>query len=231
MTEITDIFSTAPAPIPWTAARRAPAALDASVGDDRFRRLLTAAAWARLPEVVRRRFSKRLGRDEQRVFAGRVVRTRLSWAGTMLARLARLAGGPLPDTHGATGPSSVVVRRDDALGGQVWTRTYARPGRMPQTINSVKRFAGPTGLEEYLGHGLAMRLLLAEEGGDLVFRSAGYDLLLGNVRWALPRAVTPGDCAIRHRDEGGGRFSFTLTLDHPWLGRLVEQVAYYEEIV
>lgn len=230
MTEITDILdatSSAFAP----AARSANSAFDHSRHDDRFRRLLSAEAWSRLPDVVRRRFSKGLSPNEQRIFSGVVVRTTLSRTGSALARLARLVGGPLPDAHGATGPSSVVVRRDDALGGQVWTRTYARPGRMPQTINSVKRFAGPTGLEEFLGHGLVMRLTLTEEAGDLVFRSAGYDILLGGLRCAVPRPLTPGHCTIRHRDEGHGRFSFTLTLDHSWLGRLVEQVAYYEEIV
>ncbi len=226
MTELTDMNDAS------TAERRPPVARAGRVAsrDDRFRDLMSSTAWARLPAVVRHRFTQPLGPGRQRTFVGQVIHTAHSRAGLLLARLAHLVGGPLPDTHSATGRSTVVVTHDTALGGQIWSRTYARPGRMPQTINSVKRFAGPTGLEEYLGSGLIMRLTLHEEAGELIFRSAGYDIAVGALRWPLPRVATPGICTIRHRDEGCGWFSFTLTLDHPWLGRLVEQVAVYEEI-
>lgn len=198
--------------------------------DGRFRRLLGPHAWDTLPQVVRERFSKVLAPGASRVFVGVVTETTLSRAGRMLARLATLVGGPLPDTNGATGPATVVVTEDLTFGGQIWTRTYARPGAFPQTINSVKRFSGPTGLEEYLGCGLVMRLTLHAEAGALVFRSAGYDLVLGGLRIPFPRALTPGDCAITHRAEGLNSFSFTLALDHPWFGRLAHQVAFFEEV-
>ncbi len=198
--------------------------------EDRFRRLLRPSDWQSLPSAVRERFSRQVADGGQRTFVGTVVRTSHSRLGYLLAQLARLAGGPLPDTPGATGPSTVTVTRDEALDGQIWTRTYARPGRLPQTINSVKRFTGPTGLEEFLGYGLLMRLTLAVESGALVFRSAGYDFSVAGRRIVLPRVFAPGNCTIAHRDLGDGRFSFTLTLDHPWFGRLVEQVAVYEEI-
>lgn len=198
--------------------------------DDRFCRLLGPHAWGTLPQVVRDRFSKVLAPGRSRVFVGAVTETTLSHAGRMLARLAALVGGPLPDTDGATGPATVVVTEDPELGGQIWTRTYARPGAFPQTIHSVKRFSGPTGLEEYLGRGLVMRLTLTAEDGALVFRSAGYDLMLRDIRIPLPRALTPGDCSITHRAIGPSRFSFTLALDHPWFGQLAHQVAFFEEI-
>ena len=75
-----------------------------------------------------------------------------------------------------------------------------------------------------------MRLTLHAEDGALVFRSAGYDLVLGGLRMALPRALAPGDCSITHRAIGPSRFSFTLALDHPWFGQLAHQVAFFEEI-
>jgi len=232
MTEFSVILALRPEAAPAAVRRSLPHAEPraAQPTDDRFRRLLNHSDWESLPPAVRARFSCHVGDGEQRTFVGAVVRTVHSRLGYCLAQLARLVGGPLPHTPGATGPSTVTVTRDDALGGQIWTRTYARPGRLPQTINSVKRFAGPTGLEEFLGHGLLMRLTLAVENGALVFRSAGYDIQIAGRRIALPRALTPGNCTISHRDLGDGRFSFTLTLDHALFGRLLEQVAIYQEI-
>ncbi len=198
--------------------------------DNRFRALVGELAWRRLPHAVQRRFARHVAAGEARFFRGEVVETRLTWAGRTLARLARLIGGPLPETDRATGPATVLVTENPELGGQVWTRTYTRAGRFPQTINSVKRFSGPTGLEEYLGYGLVMRLRLGVEDGCLVFRSAGYDVELGGWRVAVPRCLTPGTCTITHRDLGGGVFAFTLELVHPRLGRLALQVAHFEEV-
>lgn len=198
--------------------------------DTRFRRLLGESAWNGLPAVVQRRFSQRLMEGGARVFAGRVVSTDLSTAGRWLAWAARLVGGPLPDQDGAIGPATVLVTESPALGGQIWTRTYTRPGRFPQTINSVKRFGGPTGLEEFLGRGLVMRLTLHVEAGALVFRSAGYDVRVAGLRIPIPKALTPGVCTITHRDLGRERFSFELDLTHPVFGRLVHQVAHFEEV-
>jgi hypothetical protein len=198
--------------------------------DTRFRELAGADAWARLPEAVRQRFSRPIGPGGMRLFRGQVIATSLSRTGRILARMAVLVGRPLPDQDGATGPATVIVTESPTLGGQIWTRTYSRPGRRPQTINSVKCFAGPTGLEEHLGHGLIMSLSLGVEAGALVFRSAGYALGIGRRRLRLPHWLMPGTCTITHRDEGAGVFSFTLALDHPWLGRLAYQAALFEEV-
>ena len=204
------------------------ARLDATA-DHRFADLLGPDAWARLPLIVQRRFSRKPTPGASRVFVGTVVETRLSALGRMLAQVARLVGGPLPFVDRATGPASVVVTESAGLGGQVWTRTYSRPGHFPQTINSVKRFAGPTGIEEYLGLGLVMRLRLTAEDGALVFRSAGYAVRLGRHQLALPAWASPGVCTVIHTSLGPERFSFTLALDHPLAGRLVFQVAEFVE--
>jgi len=197
--------------------------------DARFRTLVGEAAWARLPEPVRRRFSKRLAPDEPLLYRGTVVTTELSRVGRILAFLARAIGSPLPLTDGATGPALVAVVEDEGLGGQCWTRIYARPGRFPQAIHSAKRFRGPTGLEEYVGYGIGMALRVSVEDGALVFRSDHYFLCVGARRWRWPRALEPGAMEITHRDEGDGTFSFRLALVHSVLGRLVHQLAYFED--
>lgn len=197
------------------------------LADLRFRTLVGEAAWARLPEAVCRRFSKCLSPDDALFYRGKVVATELSRSGRILAFLARAIGSPLPLTDGATGPALVVVTEDERLGGQSWTRIYTRAGRCPQTVHSAKRFRGPTGLEEYVGYGIGMALKVTVEDEALVFRSDHYFLALGRQRARLPRLLEPGQMCIIHRDEGGGSFSFRLTLTHPLVGRLVHQLAYF----
>ena len=200
-----------------------------AVGDLRFRTLVGEAAWADLPDAVRRRFSKCLAPDETLIYRGHVVETRLSRAGRVLSFLARVIGSPLPLTDGATGPALVVVTEDPRLGGQSWLRIYTRPGRFPQAISSTKRFRGATGLEEYVGCGIGMSLRVTVEEGVLIFRSAGYFLELGRWRLPIPRALGPGRMQIEHRDEGFGSFAFSLLLAHPLLGVLVHQVAIFRD--
>lgn len=201
----------------------------AALADLRFCSLLGEAAWSELPEPVRRRFSKRLAPGEMAIYRGTVTLTQLSRAGRILSFLTRAIGAPLPLSDGATGPALVAVTEDAALGGQSWTRIYARPGGAPQTIHSTKRFRGETGLEEYVGYGIGMALAVSVEEGALVFRSAGYFLEIGRWRWRIPRAFEPGRMQITHRDETDGTFSFRLTLEHPLLGRLLHQLALFSD--
>lgn len=199
------------------------------LADLRFRTLIGEVAWARLPEAVCRRFSKCLAPGEALIYRGEVVATELSRSGRILGLLARAIGSPLPLTDGATGPALVVVTEDERLGGQSWTRIYIRPGRRPQTVHSAKRFRGPTGLEEHVGYGIGMALAVGVEDAALVFRSDHYFLTLGRWRMRLPRLLAPGEMCITHREEGGGSFSFRLTLKHPRLGCLVHQLAFFRD--
>lgn len=216
-----------------TAAKaETPSAAPASelnVTDLRFRTLLGEEAWARLPDAVRRRFSKRWQPGDMVIYPGRVVSTELSRAGRVLAFLTRAIGAPLPLANGATGPAVVAVTENTALGGQTWTRTYARPGAFPQVIHSAKRFSGPTGIEEYVGYGFGMTLRVSEENASLVFRSDRYFFEIRRLRLTIPRVAEPGVMEIVHRDEGDGQFSFRLTLSHPLLGRLLHQLACFRD--
>ena len=202
---------------------------DDSLGDLRFRALLADDDWAALPLAVRRRFSKRLAGGRTVVYAGEVLETRMSGPGWCLAQMARLVGGPLPTSRDAKMPSVVTVTEDVASGGQIWTRLYARRSGFPQIIHSAKRFAGPTGIEEYLGRGFGMALRIGVCNGALVFRSESYFLEVFGRRFTLPRWLSPGTMTVTHAERGDGRFAFILEVNHPRFGMLIRQTAAFRE--
>lgn len=199
--------------------------------DRRFRALLSDEDWGRLPLATWRRFSKRVADGDSVVYVGVVDEVAFSDIGWWLAQLVRLIGGPLPTGRDTGVPMIVTVTEDGASGGQTWTRICARKRGFPQVIHSAKRFAGPTGLEEYVGFGLSMALRIAVEDQVLTFRSAAYGLQLGSLWIPLPRWLTPGDLTVTHRDLGEGAFRFTLDLSHPRYGALIHQSATFREAV
>jgi hypothetical protein len=202
---------------------------DESLGDLRFRALLSEQDWAALPPAIRRRFSHRLADGATIVYAGTVVETRMSRAGWWLAQAVRPIGAPLPVSCDSDVPSVVAVTEDMAGGGQVWTRLYARRAGFPQIIHSAKRFAGPTGLEEHVGFGVGMALTVHAVDAALIFRSAGYFLQVFGRRIALPRWLSPGALTVTHGELSDGWFSFTLELVHPRFGTLIRQTAVFRE--
>ena len=123
----------------------------------------------------------------------------------------------------------VTVTEDAASGGQIWTRIAGRKHGFPQVIHSAKRFAGPTGLQEYLGFGLSMELRIAVADAALEFRSADYAFELAGFRLKLPVWLTPGDLTVTHSDLGSGAFRFTLEIIHPRFGRILRQSAVFRE--
>jgi hypothetical protein len=197
--------------------------------DGRFHALLPAEDWGRLPVAIWRRFSKRLEDGRTVIYLGEIDEASRSRFGWWLVHAARLIGGPLP-TGAETGvPMIVAVTEDAASGGQIWTRICARSRGFPQVIHSSKRFAGPTGLEEYVGFGVSMALRVSVEREVLVFRSAGYCLQLGPISLPLPAWLTPGDMTVTHSDLGCGTFRFTLEIIHPRIGLLLRQSGVFKE--
>jgi hypothetical protein len=197
--------------------------------DHRFHDLLPDEEWGRLPLAIWRRFSKRFADGETVVYVGTVEEASFSRAGWWLAQLARVIGGPFPLCSETGVAMAVMVTEDAASGGQIWTRICTRSNGFPQVIHSAKRFAGPTGLEEYVGYGVSMALRISVEHEALVFRSVGYSLQIGPLRLPLPPWLTPGDLTVTHSDLGGGTFRFTLEAVHPRLGRLIRQSAVFME--
>ncbi len=207
--------------------RRSVAAPQAS----QFAALLPAGHWAKLPATVRRRFERKALAGAAITYAGEVVECRMSTAGWLLAQAARLIGAPLPLGRDTGVPATVCITEDRAGHGQYWSRNYGRATGFPQVIQSAKRFAGPTGLEEYLGYGIGIALRLATEDGALLFIGDHYFLRLFGARLRWPRWLAPGELVIRHQDIGGGRFVFALDLVHPWFGELLHQVALFADPV
>jgi len=202
---------------------------EGELGDLRFRALMCEADWASLPLSIRRRFSKRLAGGNTTVFVGETLENEMSRAGWLLAQATRLLGGPLPLVRDAPCPSVVTVTEDVATQGQHWTRLYARRNGFPQVIHSSKRFAGRTGLEEHVGHGIGMALTVHVVGAALVFRSAGYFVRLLGRTVALPAWLSPGALTVTHMALTDGWFAFTLDLHHPRFGALIRQTAVFRE--
>lgn len=200
-----------------------------SLPDMRFRALLGAEAWDRLPAAVRARFAKRLMPGRSVSYAGQVVTCRMHPLGWVLAQACRLIGSPLPLGRDGGMAAVVTVTEDGASGGQVWTRMYARPRGFPQVIHSAKRFAGATGLEEYLGAGFGIALTVEPSPTGIRFLSDHYFLSLGALRLRLPRWMAPGALSIDHEDRGEGMFAFTLSLRHRLLGEIIRQVGHFHD--
>ena len=154
---------------------------------------------------------------------------RATAAGRWVARLCKLVGSPLPPPSEKALAATVRVEPDRATGGSRWTRMYDFP-RERVSIASVKALEADGALVERLSFGLRMRLTLHVRGAALCFDSAGYYVecegltLLGRRygawRLELPSWFLPGRTCVVHDDLGGGRFRFTMTIQHELLGEL-----------
>jgi hypothetical protein len=194
-----------------------------------FRTLLGEQAWRQLPWSVQQRFERDPAPGAAVVYHGYVVSTERSLAGRFWAQVLRVVGAPLPLGAMRRATTTVVVTADADGHGQCWTRLYHQPGRLPQVIRSRKLFAGQSGLEEQVGGGICMALTVSVEMQTLVFRSAGYHWRCSRMKLSLPAWLTPGNVEVRHREEREGLFSFVLTIDHPWYGRVFRQISYFKD--
>jgi len=199
------------------------------VGDFRFRKLVGEESWARLPEAIRARFGKRIQDCKAAIYVGEVLECRMSRFGWLLAQLGRFIGSPLPLFRDCDVPAVVSVTEDAAFGGQFWTRIYGRRDGFPQVVHSSKCFAGPTGLEEYVGCGVGVALRAEVVDDALYFVSDHYFLGRGRLRLRVPRWLAPGNLRVGHIDCNNGWFAFTLLLRHPAFGELISQTAMFHD--
>jgi hypothetical protein len=226
-----------PHPKNWTPSP------EETLGDIRFRQLFTQEDWSRLPAPVRYRFGRRVDFGDTLIYRGHVEFNRVNGWGRLLTQALRLVGAPLPLDRDNAGAAAVVTvteapGKNGRHGGQVWMRQYARRNAkqlFPQIIQSVKRFEGPTGVEEYIGGGIGMTLRAAIEDKELVFNAEDifWDVkLLGRkVRLQIPRWLGPKRLRAGHEELGDGAFAFTLKLEHKWFGRMIDQRVWFQDDV
>lgn len=198
--------------------------------DDRFKNLLGADAWNRLPQAIKHRFSKRMVGDASLAYQGRVTEMKMNLSGRLLAFVMRAIGAPLPFDLTSVGRAAVVtVTEDAATGGQFWIRQYCRSSGFPQMVSSSKRFDGPTGLEEYIGYGIGIALRLESTEQALLFKSDCYFVKIDRWRVPLPKWICPGNLVIAHEELVGGQFRFSLVLSHRLLGEVIRQDAVFRD--
>ena len=196
--------------------------------DDRFEKLLGKKAWMKLPAPIRKRFGKRFQQGQSVAYQGVVTDMKMSKAGWLFAQVARIIGAPLPyDKNSVDQPAVVIVTEDAQTSGQFWIRQYGRAKGFPQVVHSSKRFAGPTGLEEYIGYGIGMALKLEATAHALFFKSDHYFLQAFGRRFSLPNWLVPLDLKIGHHELGDHRFAFTLELKSKHLGNMINQDAVF----
>jgi hypothetical protein len=195
--------------------------------DDGFRHgvqgALGRSAWQRLPAAVRARFPEP---PQATDYHGEFEVVRASWLGRLVAFACRLLGSPVVPRTGTH--VRAVVHVAPAGDGVEWNRDYCWPDGEVCRVRSTKVFDPIDGLVERLPARLCMPLRVHEAGGVLHFVSRGYWFDLGSVggrrlRLVLPGWLSPGTTHVEHRDEGGGWFRFTLTVEHPAFGEMFFQ--------
>ncbi len=194
-----------------------------------FSKLLPTRDWLSLPPAIRRRFASPLKPNESALYHGHVIETKISAIGLIIAHCARFFGSPLPFERGATKVATVRVTASANKSGQCWTRLYERQGKFPHVSHSFKRFAGKTGLEEYMGYGLGIGLKMHVEESALVFQSAFYFIQFLGQKITIPSAFFIGTIKLIHKEKTPTSFSITFQLKHPLFGLLIHQKIFFHD--
>ena len=154
----------------------------------------------------------------------------LSFMGCLFAQVCRLIGTPLAPYRGTWVPMSIKLTEDPATGGVAWHRTYRFDANRDFTVCSTKCRGAGNAFIEHIGCGFRMHLELREVDGNLWFVSKAYDFSVFGHPVRIPDLLTPGVTTVRHEQLTGDRFRFSLSVDHPWLGRTYYQVGRFRAI-
>ncbi len=193
---------------------------------------LMGADWHSLKPAVRARFGHEPETGHPVVYRGVMEKVHCSLAGWLFAQVTRLIGNPLAAHRGTDVPMEVRLTPCEK-GGVCWQRTYGF--KTPFIVTSAKRQDAQGRLCEYVGLGFGMRLEVYARDGALHFESRRYFWEVMGVQVPLPDALTPGRTHVIHEDisgdaTGGGRFRFTISMDHMWFGRTFFQTGVFERV-
>lgn len=202
---------------------------------------LMGAEWYRLHPAVQARFLHEPDPECPIVYEGIMETVHCSRAGWLFAQATRLIGNPLTGRRGRNVPMQVRLIKRAGQAGVLWQRTYGFntlrssseavvQTKSPVTVTSVKREDAKGRMCEYVGLGFGMRLRVFARGGELHFVSQRYFWEVAGVQIPLPHWISPGRTHVRHIDLGGGRFRFTIAMDHTWLGRTFYQTGVFQRV-
>lgn len=186
-------------------------------------------AWSELHPAIQRRFVKDPSESEHIFYRGKMETIERSRAGKWFAFLTTYIGNPLTPHDGKDVLMDVVLHRQHGSSGIFWRRTYYYPSRKPYTVTSAKCETAAGEMQECVGGGFGMALKVYVQDGNLHFRSTRYFWRLGNMRFTLPHLLTPGETHVVHEEVGNGWFRFTISMDHPRLGRTFYQTGLFKE--
>lgn len=185
--------------------------------------------WEELHPNIQKRFSREPGDNDHIFYRGTMECIECSRAGRLFAHLTRIIGNPLTPHIGTNVRMDVLLHRQTGKAGVYWRRTYYYPGRAPYTVTSVKCESHKGEMLERVGGGFGMVLRVYAESGSLHFRSTRYFWQIGNFRIPLPHVLSPGETHVIHEDLGDGLFRFTISMDHPKLGRTFYQTGVFKD--
>ena len=191
--------------------------------DNSYRAALGSGAWRRLKPEIRRRFSVKPRAGQRIRYTGVMQTVELSCMGWLFAQACRLIGTPLATCRGVDVPMRIELVPDEELGGVAWLRSYDFAANKRFTVRSTKCRGSEGEFVEHIGCGFSMRLELRERHGDLVFTSIAYEVTLFERTYRIPDILTPGVTTVKHEQQAGDRFRFSLSVDHPLLGRTIYQ--------
>ena len=143
--------------------------------------------------------------------------------GWLFAQVCRAIGTPLAPYRGRNIPMSIELIPDEKLHGVAWNRRYEFSPSNTFTVCSTKCAGQNSEFVEHIGCGFSMRLKLSENKGGLVVTSVAYEIVVAGRHFRIPALLTPGVTTVTHEQLTGDRFRFTLSVDHPLLGRTIYQ--------
>lgn len=185
------------------------------------------ADWHKLHPAIQTRFASEPTYDEPVFYRGIMEAVECSGAGRLFAHLTRIIGNPLSPHRGHHVRMDVMLYKRHGKNGVYWQRSYYHAGHKPYTVTSVKRESHKGEMLECVGGGFGMVLKVSAENNQLHFRSTRYFWQWGRLRVPLPHLLSPGTTHVIHEQVAGKAFRFTITMQHPVLGRTFYQTGLF----